>query len=277
MSESAPRNRYRNAIRRPSDRIILSVHRMEWLEAHHAMKETKQNIGRVAIDSRNYEHGWKMRIAVATDAGSVPAMADAQLHGMPNDVGDEVRTLTTLRAGFITVHATGGSAMLEAAVRGRDDGLAILEKRIGAPVDDRLGGLLALTVPTTMSREECLEIYGKEPEKAVLDLAFVALKSGMDGIVCSGRDLECVGAYTELDRLVKVVAGVRPQGELWEGWAPPRHSDDQVRTVTPVEAILLGADYLQIGAPITHPPEGVTRAVAAQSILSEITAALAVR
>ena len=146
--------------------------------------------------------------------------ADAKLYDIPNTVTNSVRKLSTTGADMITVHASGGVEMMKAAKRSAGK-----------------SKILAVTVLTSFQGNQ---------KKMVLKLVRDAEKAGLDGIVCSGLELKYLAKFS----LLKVVPGIRPKDY--------NKKDDQKRTVTPKEAIKLGADYLVIGRPITKskdPPQ----------------------
>lgn len=142
--------------------------------------------------------------------------ADAKLYDIPNTVSNSVKRLKTAGADIITVHASGGVAMMKAAKA-------------------NAGRMKIIAVTILTSRPS----NPKEVKKLTQDV----IAAGVDGIVCSGSDLEIVKNIVGSKSLLKIVPGVRPK------WY--KNNDDQKRTVAPREAIKLGADYLVIGRPIT--------------------------
>lgn len=149
--------------------------------------------------------------------------ADPKLHDIPNTVANGVRRLADAGADLITVHASGGEAMMEAACTAA-----------GA------SKILAVTVLTSLRVDEAWYIYGQRPAAMVRQFALQAQHAGVHGIVCSPQEL-----HTKLPKgLVKVVPGIRP---AWYA-----RDDDQSRTATPAAAIKAGADLLVIGRPITR-------------------------
>ena len=259
-------NVYREAIEAPSDRIIVALDDMTWGEATQVIYETKEFIGLGKANSLAQRNGWKPAVDGLQDAG-VRTMADTKFHDIPKTVELQVEAVTQTKASLITVHASGGQKMLEHAVTGRDRAKETLQRQYkGMLRDELIGGLLGITVLTSIDKEQCESIYGDEPEKKVIQFARTALEAGLDGIVCSGKELEAIRSDDSLSELITVVPGITPE------WA--KKADDQKRVVTPREAIQNGADYLVIGRAITQPPEGVSRTEAAQRINQEIAEAL---
>lgn len=122
---------------------------------------------------------------------------------------------------------------------------------------------LAVTVLTSLDAPTCENIFGSTPEKKVAQFARDALLSGMDGVVCSGQELEVFSQDPAFKPLLKVVPGIRPS---WAG------AQDQKRVMTPSEALKAGATHLVIGRPILQPPIGVGSPLdAIQAILKELS------
>lgn len=159
---------------------------------------------------------------------------DLKLHDIPATVERAARALRGLGLVMVTVHAQGGKAMLEAAVQGLGD-----EARVLAVT--RLTSL-----PATVEE--------------VTEAARTAREAGCGGVVCSGAEAasvrEAVGS-----ELVIVCPGVRPAGTA---------AFDQVRVVSPADAVRAGADYLVVGRPIREAEDPVA---AARAIATEAAAA----
>jgi orotidine-5'-phosphate decarboxylase len=169
---------------------------------------------------------------------------DLKLHDIPNTVAGAVRSATRAGASLLTIHATGGAAMMQAAA-----------EAASAPGSPRL---LAVTVLTSMDANELAGIgITASPAEQVLRLAKLAQASGIDGMVCSAEEVATLRKETGPDTLL-VIPGIRPTGSAVE---------DQKRIATPAQAIAHGASMLVVGRPITraHDP-----AQAAHAILQEI-------
>ncbi|HET9424400.1 MAG TPA: orotidine-5'-phosphate decarboxylase [Gemmatimonadaceae bacterium] len=155
---------------------------------------------------------------------------DLKFHDIPNTVAGAVRSAVELGARLITVHASGGSAMLAAAVRSAGD-----QSRVG---------ILGVTVLTSLTGAEVAESWGRpevDPAAEVLRLAGMVAGAGAHGIVCSGQEAEAVRARFG-DRLALLIPGVRPAGEA---------TQDQARVVTPTRAVQAGASYIILGRAVT--------------------------
>lgn len=159
---------------------------------------------------------------------------DLKFHDIPNTVREAVRGAASLGVRLVTVHASGGPAMLRAAVEG------------AAAVDARCG-VLAVTVLTSLGGEELATAWGRDAESPldvraeVLRLATSAADAGTHGVVCSGQEAALVrGALG--DRLRLLVPGIRLAGGA---------THDQTRVVTPAGAVAAGASYLVLGRAVT--------------------------
>jgi orotidine-5'-phosphate decarboxylase len=174
---------------------------------------------------------------------------DLKLHDIPNTVAGAVRSVTQSGASLLTIHATGGAAMMTAAAEAAQ-----------APGSPRL---LAVTVLTSMDANELTGIgITASPADQVLRLAKLAKQSGIDGMVCSAEEVAAVRAATGPETLL-VIPGIRPAGSA---------IGDQKRIATPADAIANGASILVVGRPITRAADPAS---ATQAILTEIEEQLA--
>jgi orotidine-5'-phosphate decarboxylase len=164
---------------------------------------------------------------------------DLKLHDIPNTVAKAVEAAGKLGVRMLTIHLSGGSEMIRAAVSARSNDLL----------------LLGVTVLTSSTDETLGEtgIAGKTTDH-VLRLARLGVASGIDGLVASPHEAKMLRAEFG-DRIKIVTPGIRPAGS---------DPGDQKRFATPREAIEAGADYLVIGRPITgdaDPKAAVQRVV----------------
>ncbi len=155
---------------------------------------------------------------------------DLKYHDIPNTVASACAAAADLGVWMVNVHASGGRKMMQTAA----DRLAKLEH---SPL------LIAVTVLTSMAAEDLGELgIDATPEQQVLRLAALTRDAGLDGVVCSSREViqlrQVVGADFKL-----VTPGIRPLGSSQQ---------DQVRIATPGQAVQDGSDYLVIGRPITQ-------------------------
>lgn len=168
-----------------------------------------------------------------------PVFLDLKLHDIPNTVERAARNCARLGAAMFTVHALGGEAMVAAAVRGAARGA----EESGHPMPT----VAAVTVLSSLP----------ESLASAASLAFEAMSAGATAAVASGEDVSVVREVVG-EAFCLVVPGIRPAGS---------NGHDQVRILTPEEAVARGADYLVLGRPITEAPDP---AGAARTILATI-------
>lgn len=174
---------------------------------------------------------------------------DLKFNDIPNTVAGAVRSGAALGAKLMTVHASGGPAML-----------AVAHEALAEVADPPR--LLAVTVLTSMDQAQLAAAgVSRTPAEQVELLARMGLQAGINGFVCSPQE---VGALRELagPGATLVIPGIRPAGGAL---------GDQKRTATPAEALRRGASYLVVGRPITQAPNP---AEAARKILAEMAEAL---
>lgn len=174
---------------------------------------------------------------------------DLKLHDIPNTVAKGLSSLAPLGASMLTIHASGGRAMIEAA-------RAALEQTTLAAAHRPL--LLAVTVLTSLDEPGLRETgVNATPREQVLHLGRLAMASGADGLVCSAEEIaplrDALG-----DAPVLVVPGIRPAGSS---------ADDQKRIMTPAQAARAGANWIVVGRPITRAGDPAAAAAAIQDEL----------
>lgn len=155
---------------------------------------------------------------------------DLKFHDIPNTCAKAVGVAADLGVWMVNVHAFGGQKMMEAA---RNE----LAKKTHKPL------LIGVTVLTSMERSD-LEGIGLdvEPMEQVERLAKLTQTSGLDGVVCSAREVALVREICGKDFLT-VTPGIRPEGS---------DVGDQKRVMTPKRAVEAGVDYLVIGRPVNQ-------------------------
>lgn len=163
-------------------------------------------------------------IKAVTDA---EIFLDLKLHDIPHTVSGATKTIAHLAPKYLTVHASGGSAMVAAAVQ-------------AAPNTHITG----VTILTSLSEEDVTEIgYGANALTSAVGLAQLATKAGAGAIVCSPLEISAIRTAVGSAPII-ITPGVRP--------ADSTASDDQMRTMTPKAAIDAGASLVVIGRPITQ-------------------------
>lgn len=159
---------------------------------------------------------------------------DLKFHDIPNTVAASSKVAARLGVVMFNIHIQGGSDMMKAAVEGAGEEA----ERLG--IDRPM--VLGVTVLTSMDANLLYQIgVNKSLGAQVLDLAMLAKKSGLDGVVASPRETRILRENIGNGFLI-VTPGIRPEGS---------EKGDQKRTAAPEEAIKLGADYIVVGRPIT--------------------------
>jgi orotidine-5'-phosphate decarboxylase len=171
---------------------------------------------------------------------------DLKYHDIPNTVAKAVSEAAKLGVSMLTVHASGGGKMLRAAAdaaRGVNPALIVLGVTVLTSMDDR--------------DLDTIGVRGRVVDQ-VMRLAALAINDGCGGIVASAREAPEIRSELGND-FALVTPGVRPGGA---------GTDDQVRIVTPAEAIAAGASHIVVGRPITAAADP---AAEARAILSQIS------
>ena len=156
---------------------------------------------------------------------------DLKYHDIPNTVAGAVRRAAELGVRLLTVHASGGATMLQAAV--------------AAAGDPSRCAVFAVTLLTSLEGQEVARIWGRDQSLRVADevmrLAELASETGATGVVCGGKEAACVKQRFG-SSLSVLIPGLRMPGG-------PAH--DQARVSTPGEAVAAGADYVVVGRAVT--------------------------
>ena len=155
---------------------------------------------------------------------------DLKLHDIPNTVQKGLKAIKKLNPIFTTIHISGGDEM----------------QKISVLKNNKKTFILGVTVLTSLDEKQTLKYY-KEKNVNILvkKYAHYAKKNNLSGLVCSPLEINIV--RKEVGRkMILVVPGIRPNKKF------PSKKDDQKRTLTPKEAIDLGADFLVIGRPIVE-------------------------
>lgn len=151
---------------------------------------------------------------------------DLKLHDIPHTVAGASLAVANLKPRFLTVHASGGSAMIEAAVS------ALPATKV-----------TAVTILTSLSEEDLFQVGFANPAlESAVALAQMSIEAGAKAIVCSPLEIAAIRSVVGEEPFI-ITPGVRPSSEVG--------SDDQKRTMTPRGAISSGASLVVIGRPIT--------------------------
>jgi orotidine-5'-phosphate decarboxylase len=221
----------------PRERICAAIDFPSWAAAEPFARAVAPEVGMLKVGLELFVAEGPPVVRAAAALGR-PVFLDLKLHDIPNTVEGAARSAAASGASLLTVHASGGTEMVRAAVRGAGPGVRVL----------------AVTVLTSLD-SAALESVGLRgpPEDAVVRLAKLAVSAGAGGIVCSPHEVAAVRAAVGRGPLL-VIPGVRPAGAA---------KGDQARVATPAEAVRAGADVLVIGRPLR---EGGDPAAAARAI-----------
>jgi orotidine-5'-phosphate decarboxylase len=171
----------------------------------------------------SFGHDGVRAIQSETDAD---IFLDLKLHDIPHTVEGAARAIAALSPKYLTVHASGGRAMIKAAVD-------------AVPGTD----VTAVTILTSLSEEDLFEIgYANAALESAVALAKMSVTAGARAIVCSPLEITAIRSAVGSTPTI-ITPGVRPLSEAG--------SDDQKRTMTPKDAISAGASLVVIGRPIT--------------------------
>ena len=151
---------------------------------------------------------------------------DLKLHDIPNTVKNGLEALNKIKPILTTIHISGGDDMMKSSVK-----------------EKKFAKILGVSVLTSMDSKQTEKFYNqKNVSLLVKKFAKFAKKNGLDGVVCSPREIKIIRKATGKDFII-VTPGIRLKSKI--------KSDDQKRIETPKKAIQMGADYLVIGRPIT--------------------------
>ena len=240
------------------DRLILAVDTSSIEEARRMHDELREHVGIFKIGLQLLTRYGPEALKDFQAAGS-KIFLDAKFHDIPNTVAKASQEATLPAVAMFTIHATGGTAMMRAAVEGSAQQAIKLD--LPKPT------ILAVSVLTSISQAVLnseLQVSGSVQDH-VVHLAKLAVESGIGGLVASPEELKLLRhSLAQLNKSLTIVTpGVRPS------WA---EANDQSRFTTPSEAIANGADFLVVGRPIS---QAKSPKEAAQRVCEEIESALA--
>jgi len=158
---------------------------------------------------------------------------DLKFFDIPNTVQGAVRSAVRLGADMVNIHALGGERMARAAMEGCAEGTLPGQ---ASPL------VLAVTMLTSMAAGDLPVANAPGPSEMALDLAVKAKQYGLNGVVCSGLEVERIKAACG-SGFACLTPGIRPASA---------EAGDQRRVVTPAEAVRSGSDFLVVGRPVTR-------------------------
>ena len=153
---------------------------------------------------------------------------DLKLHDIPNTVAQGLESLKRIKPDYLSLHLSGGERMLSTAKN------YLKKNKINTKI-------LGITVLTSLDNKDIKQMYGNMTvNKLLINFSKLAIKSKIDGLVCSGQDLKILNKY---QNLLKITPGIK----LFH-----RKADDQKRTISAEDAFKNGADYIVIGREIIN-------------------------
>jgi len=227
------------------DRLIVALDVPSAAEAQRIVAALGESVSSYKVGKQLFTAAGPSVVRDLTGAGR-KVFLDLKYHDIPSTVAAAVRAASELEVSMLTVHASGGSKMLKAAM-----------EAAGAAKHPPLG--LAVTVLTSFEDADLKEIgVAAQTLEQALRLASLAQRAGCGGVVASAQEAKAI--RQELGAGFAIVTpGVRAAGGT---------KNDQARVATPAEAIAAGADYIVVGRPITGAKDP---SAAARAILEEIS------
>ncbi len=227
---------------RPADHLFVAFDLVDKERAVSLARALAGHVGGIKIGKEFFTANGPEGFRRVADVG-LPIFLDLKFHDIPTTVARAIRAALPLRPFMLDVHAGGGAAMMRAAAEAAAQNAG--ETGAAKPL------VLAVTVLTSL-RQADLEELGvtASVQEQVTRMAVLAKSCGLDGAVCSCAELMALRGACGAD-FVLVVPGIRPS------WA---QRDEHKRTITPAEAVALGADYIVVGRPIVQAPDPVAAA-----------------
>ena len=225
--------------------IMLALDTSSLDEAKFLALKLKDHIGGIKLGMEFFNSFGPSGIKAIKEF-NIPIFLDLKLHDIPITVYKTITTLLALEPAIINVHASGGKEMMLAASKALKDS------------GNKNTKIIAVTILTSLDDNDLHEIgFSGISNELVLKQAILAKESGLDGIVCSAKEISTIRENIGTNFML-VVPGIRPEKD---------NANDQKRIMTPKEAILLGADLLVIGRPITEARDQI---LASKEILEQL-------
>ena len=228
------------------DKLIVALDVQTSTKALDLVNELRSVAGMFKVGSQLFTAAGPqiVRDIIALDS---KVFLDLKFHDIPHQVAGAARSAAELGVSLFTIHASGGSEMMERAVE------AV------AKVGNKTSKVLAISVLTSIDANILAQIgVSSTPSESVTRLVRLAESAGVDGVVASPQEIETIRATIPNPNFLVVTPGIRPA---------QNESEDQKRVATPAAAISAGASYLVVGRPITGATDPVA---AAQQIVAEM-------
>jgi orotidine-5'-phosphate decarboxylase len=215
--------------RTPAERLIVALDVGGLDQAANIVKLLSPHVGWFKVGSVLFTSAGAEVCRLVKESGA-KLFLDLKFHDIPNTVRGAVRSALGLDVDMLTLHVSGGEAMLKAAVQAKEE--AGRQKTL----------IVGVTVLTHLTFDDFHSLFATEraAQDTMIALSAVAARSGLDGVVASALETSLIKRHLGGDFVV-VTPGIRmPEGS----------KDDQTRVVTPRQAIDNGSDYLVVGRPI---------------------------
>jgi orotidine-5'-phosphate decarboxylase len=208
-----------------SSRIFVALDTPDLEKAKAIAHRVHHHVGGIKLGLEFFMANGRAGVREMAELG-LPIFLDLKFHDIPNTVAKAIMALRSLEPAILTVHAAGGRSMLEDA-------------KAAAPTGTKV---IAVTTLTSLDARDLASIgCPDDPHTQVVRLTELAMKAGVDGVVCSGEEVAAAKAIWPKGFFV--VPGVRPANGAM---------GDQKRVVTPRQALDSGASILVVGRPITQ-------------------------
>lgn len=220
-----------------SARTMVALDNMDKTTLFDFLEELPQEFPLVKIGLEQYLAHGKELIKTIHDRYQKRIFLDLKLHDIPNTVAKACGSLSDLPIDFLTVHLSGGKAMLEAVQKVRQEKMTHVN-------------ILGVSFLTSLDQQDLNEMFGIEnTDEAFKRLFTLALETKTQGIVCSPFEVPLVKEVEQAmgNKLIKVTPGIRFQDEISGG-----SLGDQKRVLHPHEAFDKGSDFLVMGRSLTQ-------------------------
>ena len=207
--------------------IVLAVDTPDLSTAIEWVKATQDSVSVFKLGLEFFLTFGSDGVKAIKDVTDSEIFLDLKLHDIPHTVSGAAKAIAHLQPKFLTVHASGGAAMIKAAVDAVPNTF-----------------ITGVTILTSLSEDDVTEIgYASNALSSAVGLAALATSAGARAIVCSPLEITAIRSKVGASPVI-ITPGVRP--------ADSAQTDDQVRTMTPKAAIDSGASFVVIGRPITQ-------------------------
>lgn len=206
-------------------RIIVAIDTYDFQEANVILDQLDPDLCRIKIGSVVFNSLGKSFLKEVSSRG-FKIFLDLKLHDIPNTVHETILGFHDCSIDMLTVHLSGGEDMLKKAM--------LAGKSINAKV-------IGVSILTSLKESDTLMLFNNNLDTQIANLFKIAVKTNLDGIVCSPLELEMANTILDTNS-IKITPGIRDI----------KVADDQARTLSAKEAIEKGATFIVIGRPITQ-------------------------